>query len=48
LTHRFNLRDRKKISYNKKYGGFVLVNPEADPQDSENEEEEEGEDASSS
>ena len=23
LAHQFNLRDRKKICYNKKYGGFV-------------------------
>jgi hypothetical protein len=24
LNHKFNLRDRNKICYNKKYGGFVL------------------------
>lgn len=24
LNHKFNLRDRKKICYNKKFGGFVL------------------------
>lgn len=25
-SNRFNLRDRKKICYNKKYGGFVFYN----------------------
>lgn len=29
-NHKFNLRDRKKICYNKKYGGFVYYKPEDD------------------
>lgn len=28
--HKFNLRDRKKIHYNKKYGGFVCYTKEED------------------
>ena len=30
LNHKFNLRDRKKICYNKKFGGFVLYKPDED------------------
>ena len=37
MNHRFNLRDRKRICYNKKYGGFVLYNQEQDNADMERE-----------
>ena len=40
-THRFNLRDRKKICYNKKYGGFVFYKNDDDIQVEEGLEEDE-------
>lgn len=39
LNHKFNLRDRKKICYNKKFGGFVLYKQEEGMEDFEAEEE---------